>query len=222
MLQHLRKSSHIERCLQIDVPAAAQPLLRVLLAEWGYTARSTPEGSLQITPLHSRGQGASPSPTATCQEGCPPLPIAFPVAIPALWSAIETHFHETPRLHIRIPTTCPVTLTTAGRTHDAFMISLSDAGARLLSNREMVRGEMVTIEFCLGDRTYETDCRVIYVISRGEWRSDQNVEIGVAFHWQELLERQAVRDFIVESYLQRIRTVLPEEEFRAGLKHIVR
>ncbi|MEJ2698120.1 MAG: PilZ domain-containing protein [Desulfuromonadales bacterium] len=188
-------------------------LLQTLLAEWRYEIVSelTPKGLL----LTEEGSPVSAlrlsSPSTGRTES-----IALPLSVEILARTLSAFFHRQPRQHLRIQLSLPFTLKRGQEKEDGFLVSLSDRGCRFRSGRDLARGEEVELFGRLGEGEWHLRGWVIYVVPHGE-STGPGSDIGVVFEALPPEHRRKLREFIVATYLRRVREKMNLEMFRAGL-----
>lgn len=192
--------------------------LEVLFRQWGYLIEPPGEAGLLLA-----------------EKGCVPPDrqerviwlserddiedegLFFPLALEDLWATVESHFHPLPRSHLRLRLLLPVKALRGRGTGTAWLTSLSDAGARLLYPRELVRGEKLKVGFDLSGASFCLEGEVIYVLNCGDPENSQEVEAGIVFSAARQDERRQIREFIVRTYLEQVRSRLQPSRFAEGL-----
>jgi hypothetical protein len=221
MLTHTVPRSREKRlCLFVRNEAFRQ-VLGGILREWGYSLREDSAASDLFL-----AEDGFPVPG----EGTPVLwltrsrygergRLCLPLSIEQLWATLESRFHKPPRSHIRINLELPAALEARSETDEILITSLSELGARFDLHRELAPGEELVLNLRIAGRRLKLPGRVIYVVPRGDLEGSGKAQIGVIFHHPDKELRDVLRDFILRSYLERVREGLAGNVFREGLSH---
>jgi len=178
-------------------PTAAE----LVIAEAGMELPSLPGSVLWLTPLSSESADT----------------LHLPVTIPALSAALEQVFHRPPRCHLRVPLELPARLLIRAESVSVPVLSISDAGARFELPRELAPGEKVTISLDIGDRHLLLSSTIIYSFPRTAPGGAPFYSTGVIFAQLPPESQQLLSEFIVRSYLQRVRNRIPSWAFAVAL-----
>jgi len=146
------------------------------------------------------------------------LPLPAPVA--DLYACLEHRFHRPPRRHMRLDIDLPARARFRGREHATCLTSLSDRGGRLLWPTELMREEVVELEFSLAGHPMSLDATVIYSFKHPGLESE-GYETGLLFTHQAQGECEQLREFILARYLSRVRERLSPDDYHAGLSYFV-
>lgn len=192
-----------------------------LLREWRYSLQETPTGSDLLL-----AEDGFPVP----EEDAPVLwltrsrygergRVGLPLSLEDLWAHLESRFHKPPRSHIRIYLELPATLEARNETDEIRITSLSDLGARFELHRELAPGEELVLDLSIAGRRFKLPSRVIYMVPQGDLEGSGKAQIGVIFDKPDKGVRDALRGFIIHSYLERVREGMAGSVFREGLSH---
>lgn len=145
--------------------------------------------------------------------------LSLPLSFEELWSALESRFHKPPRTHIRINLQLPAAMLVRGELADADLINLSDLGARFCFHRELALGEELVANLSVADRLLKLPGRVIYVVPRTDLEASEKTLVGVIFDRLAQESSDSLREFIICTYLERVRDGMAGSIFREGLTH---
>lgn len=145
-----------------------------------------------------------------------PNRLVLPLDLELLWQALERHFHSPQRLHMRRAVNLPARALLRGAWQYTRLSSLSDMGARFLSDRELIREEPVTLDFLVDGVPRQYEGRVIFSMAEksGEVHSFQS---GVVFYGQDKTARDELRNCLIREYFQVVRAEVPRQTFQDGL-----
>lgn len=207
-------------CLRVrSAPFGA--VLAALLEEWHYTVLDAPDDADLV--LTEEG-------VELPEVSCPVLwltrsrygernRLSLPLSLEELWADIEHRFHRPPRGHIRAALKVPAVMEVRGEEVAVVVASLSDLGVRLEVPLELVQGETLQLHLDLGGTLLAPEGRVIYVIPDGDLDGSARTRVGVIFECLPSVQREALRGFVVRTYLERVRARLDASTFRQGLAH---
>lgn len=131
-----------------------------------------------------------------------PMPLSdgafleVPISLTSLYQQLETNLFPTPRRHIRIALETSVDLKVDNDWWDGRLISLSDRGGRIVCSKELPRGEIITIDVKLGDKTIRTLAEVLYCIPAGDSPGRSRAQLGVLFKPKDKQETVSLRRYI--------------------------
>lgn len=197
--------------------------LIALLESWNFQIVAAPQDASLV--LASDGVALPPN-APEClvrlsragYSGSGVLPL--PVAVGDLWSSLEHCFHRPPRNHLRLTLEIPAQATVRGTPQVVNLLSLSDAGARLMLQRELAGGETLPLAFELDGNDYSFESRVIYSFATTGAQGLPCYNTGVIFapgkRWQQL----RLRDQIIARYLAGVRRTLPTWAWEVGLTYL--
>jgi hypothetical protein len=197
-------------------------LLALLLREWGH---ELPEEEAAAE-LHILQEGCNPDDAAkksiwlTTASYQGPNRIALPLLLEELWRAVEERLHTNPRQHMRLETTLPAQLRAGTECIAVSVNSLSDYGARLGAERELARADEVQLQLDLAGQLLAVRGRIIYCMPKGDLDGAAGYDIGLTYIAPPGMQRRMLRDYIIDSYLQRVRTAFTPAEFAAALSFL--
>lgn len=206
------------RLLVRTVDPVLARLLGLLVQEWGHELLEEGEpADLQILQEGCNPLDGTTSVWLTSARYQGPNRIALPLVPEELWGALEAHQHAKPRQHIRLETFLPAELRAGGERVPAQIQSLSDYGARLEAQRELARTEELLVHFDCAGQALVQQGRIIYCMPKGDLDGVAGYELGIVFIAPTGQQRRMLRDYIVGSYLQRVRAILGVADFTRAL-----
>lgn len=198
---------NIHLCLE-DNPL--RELVKALLREWGYCLTDNPAEARLLIITEGRDQPAGVDHRLTLSschtQGRKPL--GAPLTIAALNLTLETHFHRTPRSHIRTQVDWPIRVTARGQRIDTHAVTIADRGIRFIFPFELAPNEEIDIYIEREDEIYDLQARVVYAMDRKEIGHGNEIEVGAVCTPQAKEVRDSIRSRIVGSYLKRVRPEL--------------
>ncbi len=141
--------------------------------------------------------------------------IGLPIELEKLWQTLEHHFHQPPRMHIRMKMDADVMLKVGAETVSATLSNLSDMGCRVSYRRELVRGQQVLLDLAIDGELLKIDSEVIYAIP-GASTDDPEVRLGLLFAGMGKERRDRLRCFLIRRYLEQVREKHGRRAFRIG------
>ena len=215
MLENLNRPPR-EKKVSLDLSEPALALfLAELLRSWRCRILDAPaEGGLHLVD-EERPRPAADLPLLRLSRGgvASPGRLVLPLALEDLWEALERRFHVPPRLHMRIGTRHPLRIEYRGEIFSSELRSLSDRGARFAFPGEVASGERMRLRFRAGEREFDLEGGVIYVIIPAERSGPGGVEIGIVFDRLGEDGRKELRELIVHTTLERVRDAVGAEVF---------
>jgi hypothetical protein len=196
-------------------------VLAGLLGEWRYSLQENPAAADLLL-----AEDGAPAPedgapvlwlARSCHEGRDRL--ALPLSLEELWAELESRFHTTPRSHIRINPDLPADLEVRNMKDEVRIVSLSEMGGRFDFNRELAPGEELVLGLTIARRRLKLSGRVIYVVPRGDLDRSGKAQTGVIFDHSDKSLRKVLHDFVIQTYLERVRAGMDAPIFMEGLSH---
>jgi hypothetical protein len=145
--------------------------------------------------------------------------VLLPLVIEDLYVNLERKFHSPPRRHLRLSLELPARVCCRGENHASRLTSLSDRGCRVTLPRELARDEAIELEFFMGDHPIRLEGHVIYSFNRAGATLGSTYDTGFLFVHQGENECLRLREFILASYLERVRSGVSPETFTRVFDH---
>lgn len=145
--------------------------------------------------------------------------LQLPMTIPDLSAALEQALHRPPRAHLRAPLTLPARLLIRAESLSVSVLSLSNAGARFELPHELTAGEKITISLEIDDHHLLLSSTVIYAFHRTGPGGSDFFSTGVIFTQLPPEKQQLLSEFIIRSFLQKVRDRIPAWAFAVALSH---
>ncbi|MBE0502015.1 MAG: PilZ domain-containing protein, partial [Desulfuromonadales bacterium] len=140
--------------------------------------------------------------------------ILLPVALESLWQTVEQKFHHPPRKHLRMVAELKARIFLRGEWFETTLFSLSDMGARITTDREVVKQEDVSIEFSIDDDVLKYNAQIIFSVPKADSAQFQS---GILFSGQNIQSRAELRSILIRRYLKAIRERMDRRAFQDGL-----
>jgi hypothetical protein len=196
-------------------------VLAGLLGEWRYSVQKNPVAADLFL-----AQDGFPVP----EDGTPVLWLArtrcgeqdrlgLPFSLEELWTKLKRLFYKPARSRIRTRLALPATLEVRNETLEISITSLSDLGGRFDLDRELAPGEELVLGLTIARRRLKLSCRVIYVVPRGDLDRPGKTQIGVIFDYRAKSLRKVLHDFVIQTYLERVRAGMDAPIFMEGVSH---
>ncbi|WP_027715329.1 PilZ domain-containing protein [Desulfuromonas sp. TF] len=196
-------------------------VLAGLLGEWRYSVQKNPAAADLLL-----AEDGSPVP----EDGAPVLwltrtrceeqdRLGLPFSLEELWTELERRFYKPARSRIRIRLALPATLEVRNETVEISITSLSDLGGRFDLDRELAPGEELVLGLTIARRRLKLSARVIYVVPLGDLDRSGKAQIGVIFDYRARSLRKVLHDFVIQTYLERVRAGMDAPVFMEGLSH---
>lgn len=138
-----------------------------------------------------------------------PLPLGeephleVPLSLNELYHHLEQRFFPQPRHHIRLPLNQPIDLNVRGVWLVGTLLSLSDRGARVACPALLPKPEPLILDFKLDSYPLRLTAEVLYDIPAGDSSGREHPQAGLLFKSVRPVLRQALRDFIERSFVER-------------------
>lgn len=181
-------------------------LLGAILEDWGFVAITAPEEAALV--FVERGMDRPSTDGEIVWFSSMPLAeeafLEMPLSLTCMYHLLEEEFFPSPRRHIRVSMDCPADLQVDGIWEEATLISLSDRGGRLRTNRELPRGTVVAMEVKLAGRTLRLPGEILYCIPAGDSFGREKPQAGILFKPLDQTVCTALRRFIESTCVQRV------------------
>jgi hypothetical protein len=138
-----------------------------------------------------------------------PLPLGeephleVPLSLNALYHRLEQRFFAQPRHHIRLSLNQPIDLNVRGVWLVGTLLSISDRGARVTCPALLPKREPLILDFKLDNYPLRLTAEVLYDIPAGDSPGREHPQAGLLFKSARPVLRQALRDFIERSFVER-------------------
>jgi hypothetical protein len=126
----------------------------------------------------------------------------LPLSLVEFYAYLERLFFPAPRRHIRLALSQSADLNVRGVWLVGRLLSLSDRGARVACPAVLPKGESVVLDFKLGGYPLRATAEVIYEIPAGDTPGREQPQAGLLLKSFKPAQREAVRRFIVRSFVE--------------------